>query len=72
MKSLIAHKLGMPEDNLAKIISPYEAIYTIADHTHTLLFAISDGSPPSNVGGGYNLRIILRRAAFHFGKNGLE
>lgn len=62
MKSLIAHKLGMPEDNLAKIISPYEAIYTIADHTRTLLFAISDGSLPSNVGGGYNLRIILRRA----------
>jgi alanyl-tRNA synthetase len=25
------------------------------------LFAISDGSLPSNVGGGYNLRIILRR-----------
>ena len=34
----------------------------MADHTRTLLFAISDGSLPSNVGGGYNLRVILRRA----------
>jgi alanyl-tRNA synthetase len=42
--------------------APYEAIYTIADHTRTLVFAISDGALPSNVGGGYNLRVILRRA----------
>ena len=32
------------------------------DHTRTLLFAITDGALPSNIGGGYNLRIILRRA----------
>jgi alanyl-tRNA synthetase len=62
VRSLIAQNMGMPEDKLARIISPYEAIYTIADHTRTLLFAIADGSLPSNVGGGYNLRIILRRA----------
>jgi alanyl-tRNA synthetase len=34
----------------------------IADHSRTLLFAITDGGIPSNVGGGYNLRVILRRA----------
>jgi len=38
------------------------AIYSIADHARTLLFAINDGKLPSNVGGGYNLRVILRRA----------
>jgi alanyl-tRNA synthetase len=62
IKSLIAKNFGMTEDKLARIISTYEAIYTVADHTRTLLFAIADGSLPSNVGGGYNLRIILRRA----------
>ena len=33
----------------------------IIDHIRTLIFAISDGALPSNVGGGYNLRIMLRR-----------
>ena len=27
----------------------------------TLIFAITDGALPSNVGGGYNLRMMLRR-----------
>lgn len=62
VKSHVAKNLGIQEDKLARIISPYEAIYTVADHTRSLLFAISDGSLPSNVGGGYNLRMILRRA----------
>ena len=31
-------------------------------HSRTLLVAIHDGALPSNVGGGYNLRNILRRA----------
>ncbi len=42
-------------------IRPMQAAYAIADHARSLLFAISDGALPSNVGGGYNLRIILRR-----------
>ena len=33
----------------------------LADHLRTLIFAITDGALPSNVGGGYNLRMMLRR-----------
>jgi alanyl-tRNA synthetase len=62
LKSNIAKELKISNEQLETIIAPYEAIYTIADHTRTLLFAISDGALPSNIGGGYNLRIILRRA----------
>ena len=61
LKKMIAQEMKISFEDLDKIVSPYEAIYTIADHTRTLLFAISDGSLPSNVGGGYNLRILLRR-----------
>ena len=58
----IAKQLGVDAATLKKKIAPLEAIYAIADHTASLLFAISDGALPSNVGGGYNLRVILRRA----------
>ena len=61
LKKSIANDLKISYNKLQNIISQYEAIYTIADHSRTLLFAISDGSLPSNVGGGYNLRILLRR-----------
>ena len=52
---------GITDEQFAKIINPLDAVYTIADHLRTLIFAISDGALPSNVGGGYNLRILLRR-----------
>jgi alanyl-tRNA synthetase len=47
---------------LERIVGPMQSIYAIADHVKTLMFAISDGGIPSNVGGGYNLRVLLRRA----------
>ncbi len=53
--------VGLTDDQVNRIITPLEGIYLIADHLRTLIFAISDGALPSNVGGGYNLRMILRR-----------
>jgi alanyl-tRNA synthetase len=61
-KLLIAKEMKITEERLSAHVTPYEAIYTISDHIRTLVFAISDGALPSNVGGGYNLRVILRRA----------
>jgi alanyl-tRNA synthetase len=61
-KEKIAKTLKIPIKEMYKKISPMEKIYAIADHSRTLLFALSDGGLPSNVGGGYNLRVILRRA----------
>ena len=52
---------GLTEDQLNRIITPLEGMYLIADHLRTLIFAITDGALPSNVGGGYNLRMMLRR-----------
>ncbi|MHA1664652.1 MAG: alanine--tRNA ligase [Candidatus Njordarchaeales archaeon] len=58
----IAEKLGLSLDDLENRLGPLEAIYAILDHTRTLVFAVTDGGIPSNVGGAYNLRVILRRA----------
>ncbi len=46
---------------LNDMIEPVERVYTIADHTHTLAFMLSDGIVPSNSKAGYLARLIFRR-----------
>jgi alanine--tRNA ligase len=58
----VAKEMQMGDGELKEKIIPMTAIYSIAEHSRALLFAISDGKLPSNVGGGYNLRVIFRRA----------
>ncbi len=58
----IANKLGEDVKTLKGEVLPVAAMFSIADHTQTLLVALNDGVLPSNAGGGYNLRVILRRA----------
>ena len=52
---------GLSDHEASRVIGPLEDSYMIADHVRTLIFAISDGALPSNVGGGYNLRMMIRR-----------
>ncbi len=61
-KKKIAGALGLSLQELEKGIAPLQGLYAIADHSRSLLFALSDGALPSNVGGGYNLRVLARRA----------
>jgi len=58
---VVAEKVGIDVEKLKEIILPSAALYSIAEHSRTLLIALSDGALPSNVGGGYNLRVLLRR-----------
>ncbi len=58
----VAKELKINVKELRNKIIPMTALYSIADHARSLLFAINDGKLPSNVGGGYNLRVIFRRA----------
>jgi alanyl-tRNA synthetase len=58
----VGKKLGMNGKELKEKILPMTALYSIAEHTRALLVAINDGALPSNVGGGYNLRSLARRA----------
>jgi alanyl-tRNA synthetase len=59
---IAAKKMKMKPEALLKKLEPIRAFYSILDHSKTLLFAIADGALPSNTGGGYNLRFLLRRA----------
>jgi alanyl-tRNA synthetase len=61
-RGIIAKQLGVESKELESQLGPREAMYSIADHSRTLLFAIADGLLPSNSGGGYNLRIVHKRA----------
>ena len=63
---------GLTEDKVGRMIAPLEGMYLIADHLRTLIFAVADGALPSNVGGGYNLRIMLRRIRAAMGRLGLK
>ena len=58
----VANELKISVKELRSKIMPMTALYSIAEHARSLLFAINDGKLPSNVGGGYNLRVIFRRA----------
>ena len=56
----VAKKVGVKD--LKEKIMPLAAMYSVVEHSRALLFAINDGALPSNVGGGYNLRMLVRRA----------
>lgn len=59
----VAKKIGkISVEELKAEIEPLAGLYSIADHSKTLLYALTDGALPSNVKGGYNLRLVLRRA----------
>ena len=60
-RSGIANQLGYSLEELNSELADIEALYALADHARTLAFTLADGSIPSNVGGGYNLRTVIRR-----------
>jgi len=66
----IAAKIGLPVETVRKEIKPIQDLYIVLDHTRTILITISDGALPSNVGGGGNVRNILRRVFMIMKKNG--
>ncbi|MEM2707727.1 MAG: alanine--tRNA ligase-related protein [Candidatus Pacearchaeota archaeon] len=57
----ILDKIKINREIYNKKILPRISAYIICDHLRTLVLALSDYAIPSNVGGGYNLRTILRR-----------
>ncbi|MEK6812549.1 MAG: alanine--tRNA ligase [Nanoarchaeota archaeon] len=58
----VAQAMKVDVQELKAEIQPLAAVYSIAEHARALLVAISDSALPSNMGGGYNLRVLFRRA----------
>lgn len=58
----ISTKTGIESNKIKEAIAPIKDLYVILDHTRSVFMIISDGSLPSNVGGGSNCRNILRRS----------
>jgi len=67
---VVAKKIDMDPVKLKEKILPLAALYSIAEHIRSALFAIADGALPNNVGGGYNLRVIIRRSLDFIDKYG--
>ncbi|MFH1895601.1 MAG: alanine--tRNA ligase [archaeon] len=65
-KELIAKKIGAGKEFFSEL-EKLQALYAIADHLKNILYTTNDGMLPSNSGGGYNLRMLLRRV-FAFNK----
>ncbi len=68
----VAKNVGTDVEHLKSTIQPMAALFSIGEHARSLLFALHDGALPSNVGGGYNLRVILRRALMFIDKYGWD
>ncbi len=58
---IIANLLGTTPEELFGALEPLQSLYASCDHLKTLLFTVTDGMLPSNSGGGYNLRMCMRR-----------
>jgi len=57
----ISKTIGVDVKTVKDAIQPVKDMYIVLDHTRTVMMTIQDGSLPSNVGGGGNVRNILRR-----------
>lgn len=58
----VADSIKIDVKELRSKILPLAALYSVAEHARSLLVAFSDTALPSNTGGGYNLRVLFRRA----------
>jgi alanyl-tRNA synthetase len=65
----ISTLIGIDVASIKTAIQPVKDLYIVLDHTRTVLMVVNDGSLPSNVGGGSNVRNILRRVFAILKKN---
>jgi alanyl-tRNA synthetase len=68
----IAAIIGVDWRELERRILPIEDAMTVADHTKTIAFLLSEGVVPSNVEEGYLARLLMRRTFRILRRLGIE
>jgi alanyl-tRNA synthetase len=68
----VAELVGMNWQELDAALSPIESAFTVADHTKTIAFLLSEGVVPSNVEEGYLARLLIRRTYRMLRRLGIE
>ena len=63
IRAKVAKELNVEPTFLEKQISPLERAFKVVDHSKSLVFILSEGVVPSNVGVGYLARLLFRRIA---------
>tara|TARA_Y100000310_G_scaffold313860_1_gene362690 strand:- start:10214 stop:12676 length:2463 start_codon:yes stop_codon:yes gene_type:complete len=58
----VAKLVEVDVKELRQMILPLSRLYSIGEHMRSALIVLNDGGLPSNVGGGYNLRMLIRRS----------
>ena len=66
----ISKKIGIEEHKIKEAMGPVKDLYIILDHTRTALMIMYDGYLPGNIGGGSNIRNIIRRVFAILQNNG--
>lgn len=65
---VVAKKMDKDVKELKEFMLPSAGLYSVAEHMRSALVVLNDGGLPSNVGGGYNLRMLIRRALWFVDK----
>ncbi len=65
----VAERVGTSVKELKISLLPLSQMYSVAEHMRSVLVVLNDGALPSNVGGGYNLRMLIRRSLNFIYKN---
>lgn len=68
----VAAIIGLDWQELEREILPIENVMTVADHTKTIAFLLSEGIVPSNVEAGYLARLLIRRTLRILHRLGIE
>ncbi len=63
LRRQLADRMNASVDDIIREVTPFEHLYSVCDHTRSLMFMLNDGGiVPSNVKAGYFARLLARKS----------